>query len=72
MIEFILYDGSPLDVKLVAMWEEGRNHNRLDYEDFVRSLDPKIVNTTVNDDYESITIKFESDAHKTWFILRWS
>ena len=72
MIEFILYDGSQLDTKIMLMWEEEDMWCRLNYEDFVRSLDPKIVNATVNGDYESITITFESEEYKTWFIMRWS
>jgi hypothetical protein len=72
MIEFILYDGSTLDKKLTEMWDKNWWEYNLKYEDFIRTLDPIIVNTKANEDYESITITFESEEHLTWFLIRWS
>jgi hypothetical protein len=72
MIEFILYDGCQLDKKLTEMWDKNWWEYYLNYEDFIRTLDPIIVNTKANEDYESITITFESEEHLTWFLIRWS
>lgn len=76
MIDFILYDGSPLDVKLMAMWEamweDDHYSDRINYEMFVGSLDPHIVNATADENYKSITLTFENEKYLTWFILRWS
>jgi hypothetical protein len=72
LIDFILYDGSPLDVKLMAMWEDDHYSDRLNYEIFVGSLDPHIVNAKADENYASITLTFENEKYLTWFILKWS
>jgi hypothetical protein len=54
------------------MWDKNWWEYNLNYEDFIRTLDPIIVNTKANEDYESITITFESEEHLTWFLIRWS
>jgi hypothetical protein len=72
MIEFILYDGCQFDKKLVEMWDNDWGDHQLNYEDFIRTLEPKIINAKANEDYESITITFESEEHLTWFLIRWS
>jgi hypothetical protein len=72
MIEFILYDGSQFDEKLTAEWDKDWWEHQLNYEDFIKSLEPKIVNTKAHANYESITITFECEEHLTWFLIRWS
>ena len=72
MIQLKIYSPSDIDENLEAEWEE-EDINIDEWLSYLKSLtyvkDAEWIDRLLNP-YTLIT--FESEAHKNWFILRWS
>ncbi len=69
MSTLIIYKDSILDQKFLDMWEDSKGP-KLDWSSFIKTLDVNIISVCFV--YETTTIEFTNEAHKSWFILRWS
>jgi hypothetical protein len=63
-----LKDDSTLDHNITQLFFKADPHER--WYSFVKSLDPNIIKVEGIKGCTRIT--FNSEEHKTWFILRWS
>jgi|LakMenEpi03Aug12_release.lakeMendotaPanAssembly.Ray.scaffolds.fasta_scaffold396428_6 hypothetical protein len=68
MRTLIIYQDSFLDNKFLDMWEDHADPRH--WADFIKSLDVNI--TSVSFRNQTTTIEFVNEAHKTWFIMKWS
>ena len=67
MSTLILKDGSALEKNLTKSYFNSTTYS---WHKFISSLDKNIIK--VNGMKGSTLITFKSEAHQTWFILRWS
>jgi hypothetical protein len=77
MSELIIMSSSTIDVNLESGWAS-EFYQIDDWLDYLKSL-PTVIDATWHErewnggDNPSYTlITFESEAHKNWFVLRWS
>jgi hypothetical protein len=62
-----LYNDTPLWDKLYKEWKG----SGVRFVSFFKSIDNNIIDVYDYDGYK-IIITFESEAHLTWFLLKWS
>ena len=68
-VELLVEDSSRMDENLIGSWYDSEIG---EWTDFILSLDPNIINCKRNTGEGFTIIIFETEAHKNWFILRWS
>ncbi len=61
-----IHSGTPLWDKLYKEW---KGYSL--WADFIKSIDSNIIDVYDYDGYK-IIITFKSEAHLTWFLLKWS
>ena len=69
MVELLVNDSSRMDENLEGSWYDSEID---EWTDFILSLDPNIIHCKRNLGESVTIIIFETEAHKNWFILRWS
>lgn len=58
---------SNIDNNLVGLWDAFSL-----WSNYLKSIDPNIIDVEISLDGNISIITFKSEEHKTWFILRWS
>jgi hypothetical protein len=71
MNELIFADYSSIDRKLVSAWQEQKRKEIIDWTVFVKTQDDGIISCLRLNGRKTKVI-FKSEAHKTWFLLKWS
>lgn len=55
-----------MDDNIDKIWDHG-----VSWKDHIKSLDPNIINVEFSVVSGCTIIYFNSEEHKTWFVLRW-
>ena len=70
--ELIINDYTSLDRNLVLKWQAQRKVQKsIGWTEYIKTLGEGIINCTRLSG-RMTSIEFETEAHKTWFVLRWS
>lgn len=66
---------SPLLIKrhdhLDRIFDELVDYKIYDWDEFIENLDPNIISSQFQNNGDT-RITFKSDAHRNWFIMRWT
>ena len=66
----IVKNRSRLDDNLV--YEIGETRTWCEWCEGIEKMDPNIISVTITPTRLDTIIKFKSEEHKNWFLLRWS